>query len=478
MKISGEIIAMNSEIKITITGTGFVGLVTGAVFADKGFNVVALDIDQQKVDTVNRGETFFFEPNLPPLVQRVILENKTLTACTNIIGSIRNSDVTFICVGTPSREDGSCDLQYIEQSARDIGQAIKEKNGYHLVIAKSTIVPGTTRNLIKQAIEEESGKKAGEGFGLCMNPEFLREGQSVHDAVYPDRIIIGEYDKKSGEMLEGMFRVLYNEKEDAYTRNWEGIYKKKVTCPVILRFTLETAECIKYANNSFLATKISFINEFANICERLEGVDINNVAKGIGLDFRINSQFLRAGAGFGGSCFPKDVKAIMKFAKDLEYESKILKSVLDVNDHQAKRMVELTEEKLGNLSDKKVCILGLSFKPETDDMRSAPSIKIIDHLLSIGATVIAWDPKALDEAKKDHWIGDKITYAESIQAALKDADACLLVTEWDEFRKLEPSDFKSMKNPILIDGRRIYEPKKFLKEGINYSGIGIGLKST
>ncbi len=469
---------MNSEKRITITGTGFVGLVTGAILADKGFKVIALDIDQQKVDTVNKGESFFFEPNLSALLKRVILENKTLVASTNIIESIKKSNVTFICVGTPSREDGSCDLQYIEQSARDIGQAIKEKEEYHLVIAKSTIVPGTTRNLIKTIIEKVSGKKTGDDFGLCMNPEFLREGQSVHDSVFPDRIIIGEYDEKSGKMLEEIFRVLYNEKEDQFTKNWEEIYKKKVACPEILRFPLETAECIKYANNSFLATKISFINEFANICERIEGVDINDIAKGIGLDFRINPLFLRAGAGFGGSCFPKDVRAIMKFAKDVGFEPKILKSVLEINAHQAKRMVELAEEKLGGLSGAQVCILGLSFKPDTDDMRSAPSIKIIEQLLAKGAKVTAYDPKAIAEAKKECWLGDKITYADSIQTALKDADACLLVTEWSEFRKLEPSDFRSMKTPILIDGRRIYEPEKFLKEGIIFSGIGIGLKST
>ncbi|NHJ32213.1 MAG: UDP-glucose/GDP-mannose dehydrogenase family protein [Asgard group archaeon] len=468
---------MNPEVKITITGTGFVGLVTAAVFADKGFNVVALDIDKKKVDTVNKGETFFFEPNLPPLIQRVVLKKKTLTASTDIVESIKASDVTFICVGTPSLEDGSCDLQYIEQSARDIGRAIKQKNDYHLVVAKSTIVPGTTRKLIKQTIEEVSGKKAGEDFGLCMSPEFLREGQSVHDTVYPDRIVIGEHHKKSGEMLEGIFKELYKEEVDEYTKNWEAIYNKKVLCPEILRFSLETAECIKYANNSFLATKISFINEFANICERIDGVDINNIAKGIGLDFRINPRFLRAGAGFGGSCFPKDVRAIMKFAKNAEYDPKILNSVIEVNAHQAKRMVELAEEKMGDLSGKKVCVLGLSFKPETDDMRSAPSIKIINHLLSKGAEIIAYDPKAMEEAKKEHWIGEKIEYASSIQDALKDADVCLLITEWNEFRNLEPRDFKSMKNPILIDGRRIYEPKKFLKEGIKYSGIGIGLKN-
>ncbi len=466
---------MNSEIRITVSGTGYVGLITAGIFADRSFKVTALDVDQQKVDAVNKGETFFFEPNLAPLIDRVVLKKKNLIASLNIVESIKDSDVTFICVGTPSREDGSCDLKYIEQSARDIGKAISQKDKYHLVVAKSTIVPGTTRDLIKETIEKESGKKVGEDFGLCMSPEFLREGQSVHDTIFPDRIIIGQFDEKSGEKLESLFRNLYSDKDDDFSKNWEKIYGKKVSCPEVLRVSIETAECTKYANNSFLATKISFINEIANICERVKGIDVSDVAKGIGLDFRINPKFLRAGAGFGGSCFPKDVKAISHFASSKGYTLKILASVMEVNTHQAKRMVELAEEKLGDLDRKRISILGLSFKPETDDMRYAPSIRIIDFLLSKGASVIGWDPQAINEAKKEQWIGDKITYAERLEDAIKDADACMIVTEWDAIKALKPEDFKSMKKQILIDGRRIYKPKEFLNEGIDYSGIGLGL---
>ncbi|MBN1330530.1 MAG: UDP-glucose/GDP-mannose dehydrogenase family protein [Candidatus Heimdallarchaeota archaeon] len=462
--------------KLTIVGSGFVGLITGAVFADRGYEVVVLDVDEEKITKVNAGQSFFYEPHLDALLKRVVIEKKTLTASKSKPEDILSSDVTFICVGTPPQEDGSCDLQYIHQIASTIGKAVASKDSYHLIVVKSTVIPETTRTFVKTILEKESGKKAGEDFGLCMNPEFLREGQSVHDTVFPDRIIIGEFDSRSGDKLEHIFRDFYQTKEDEFSKNWEKIFSKKVGLPTVLRLSLETAECIKYANNSFLATKISFINEIANICERIPGVDVKDIVKGIGLDPRINEKFLGAGAGFGGSCFPKDVNALIHYAKIKNYQPKLLTSVLEINNHQAKRMIELTEEKLGSVEGKTIALLGLSFKPETDDMRNAPSLKIIDQLLAKGAKIIAWDPKAFHEAKKPTYIGNKIQYASSIDDALKNADACLLITEWSEFKKLKPSNFKLMKSPILIDGRRIYEPEEFLKEGITYAGIGLGLK--
>ncbi|MBD3193154.1 MAG: nucleotide sugar dehydrogenase [Candidatus Heimdallarchaeota archaeon] len=462
--------------RISVAGTGYVGLVTAAIFADRGFETITLDINEGRVNSVNHGEPFFFEPNLKPLLKRVVLENNNLSASTKIVDKIRATDITFICVGTPSKEDGSCDLKYVKLSAKQIGQALAQKEDYHLVVAKSTIIPGTTRSLVKETIELESGKTAGEDFGLCMAPEFLREGKSIFDTLYPDRIIIGQFDNASGEKLESIFRKLYGSENDQFTKRWEEIYGKKIILPKTLRVSLEEAECIKYANNSFLATKISFINEFANICERVPGVDINKVAQGIGLDHRINAQFLRAGAGFGGSCFPKDVIAIIHFAKSKGYPPKILQSTIETNKQQAKRMVELAEEKVGNLKGKKVAILGLSFKPETNDMRHAPSIKIIRDLLDKKASVIAFDPQAMDEAKEMKELGEGITYASTPQECLKDADVCLLVTEWDEFKELQPKDFKQMKTPVLIDGRRIYDYQNFLAQGVDYAGIGLGLK--
>lgn len=466
---------MKNTTKISVAGTGYVGLITAAIFADKGFSVIALDVNKDKVNSVNKGEAFFFEPNLDLLVKRVVTQSKTLIASTDTKEAIKTTNLTYICVGTPSQEDGSCDLSYMKQVAEDIGKGLAEKEDYHLVIVKSTVVPGTTRKLVKEAIEKASGKIAGKDFGLCMNPEFLREGQSVYDAIFPDRIIIGEIDEQSGQKLEQIYRFFYSSQQDNFTKIWKDVYKKEVSCPEIFRTTLETAECIKYANNSLLATKISFINEFANICEHIEGIDINDVAKGVGLDFRINPQFLRAGAGFGGSCFPKDVNAIITFAREKNYEPELLTSVLKINDHQAKRMVELAEQKIGSLKDKTITLLGLSFKPETDDMRNAPSLKITNILLEKGAKVVGWDPKAIAEARKEEWIGEKITYMESLNEAIKVADICLLITEWQELKELKPKDFKQMKRPIIIDGRRIYEPKIFLSEGIEYLGIGLGL---
>ncbi|MHA1921586.1 MAG: UDP-glucose dehydrogenase family protein [Candidatus Heimdallarchaeota archaeon] len=466
---------MSSKNILTIIGTGFVGLVTSAIFADKGYRIIALDINEKIIAKVNKGEAHFFEPHLQKLLERVVLKKKTLTASSEIIESIKNSNITFICVGTPSKKDGTCDLQYIEKAAKDIGKALESKNEYHLVIVKSTVVPGTTRTKVKEIIEKNSNKVAGKDFGLCMCPEFLREGQSVHDTIYPDRIIIGQYDKQSGKLAKELLKNMYYKQEEEFVSNWEAVYGKITDPPEILRFPLETAECIKYANNSFLATKISFINEFANICERIEGVDINDVAKGIGLDFRINAKFLRAGAGFGGSCFPKDLQAIINFSLEHGYQPQILESVVEVNKKQALRMVELAEEKLGTLQQKQVAILGLSFKPETDDMRNAPSLIVINSLLKKGANVIAWDPEAINEAKKEEWFGSKITYAANYQEALKDADICLLLTEWAVFKALKPQDFQKMKQPIIIDGRRIYDSKDFSKSGIEYTGIGLGI---
>jgi UDPglucose 6-dehydrogenase len=467
---------MNSRTSLTVIGTGFVGLVTSAIFADKGFKTTALDINEKIVAMVNKGKAHFFEPQLQELLERVVLKKKTLTASSEIIESIKTSSITFICVGTPSQEDGTCDLQYVENVAKDIGKALESKDEYHLVIMKSTVVPGTTRSQVKEIIEKNSNKKAGKDFGLCMCPEFLREGQSVHDTLYPDRIIIGQYDKQSGELANEFFEKMYHKKNDELDSNWFKAYGKKRNQPEILRVTLETAECIKYANNSFLATKISFINEFANICEQIEGVDINDVAKGIGLDFRINANFLRAGAGFGGSCFPKDLQAIINFAHKHGYQPKILESVVEVNKKQAKHMVELAENKLGSLKKKQIAILGLSFKPETDDMRNAPSLIVINSLLEKGANVIAFDPEAINEAKKEEWLGNKITYAESYQEALNQADICLILTEWSAIKALKPKDFQNMKQPIIIDGRRIYDSEEFAKLGVEYIGIGLGIK--
>ena len=366
------------------------------------------------------------------------------------------SDVTFIAVGTPSRADGSIDLTHVKDSCINIGRALKKKKGYHLTVLRSTVVPGTTGDLVKRTLEKNSGRKAGRDFGLAMQPEFLREGSAIEDTMNPDRIIIGEYDPRSGETLLNLYREFYGKR-----------------LPPTLRTNLASAEMTKYASNAFLATKISFMNEVANICEKVPGVDVVKVAEGMGLDKRIGKRFLQAGAGFGGSCFAKDVNAIIAFAKSHQYKPRILESVLRVNTDQATHVVELVKGKLGTVNRKRIAVLGLSFKPGTDDVREAPSLKIVRQLLKEGADVVAYDPLALIKTRE--MLGSKIAFADSARACLQNAHATLIVTEWKEFGRLTPAQFKKlMRKPIVVDARRIYDPEEY-RVDTTYIAVGLGL---
>ena len=440
--------------RISIVGIGYVGLCTGVGFASKGYTVIAVDKDPERVASINKGIPPFHEPDLEELLQ-VAIKNGCLRVVLDTEQAITNTDITFITVGTPSNPDGSINLTQIKGSATEIGKALTKKDDYHLVVVKSTVVPGTTENTVKPLLEKHSNKTCGSDFGLCMNPEFLREGSAVHDAQHPDRIVIGESDKKSGDTLQTLYRELHHEESISTVRT-----------------NLPTAELIKYANNAFLATKISYINTLANICEKIPGTDIKTVAKGIGLDQRINPRFLKAGLGYGGSCFPKDVKAIIAFSNKLGYKPTMLESIHEVNENQAIKAVEKAKSKLNELNGKTVAILGLAFKPDTDDMREARSIPIINQLLHEGATVTAYDPVANSTAKSI--FGNKINYASSALNCLKAADCCILVTEWNEFKQLKPEDFKQhMRQPILIDGRRIYNPTEYSKK-LEFEAIGLG----
>jgi UDPglucose 6-dehydrogenase len=369
--------------------------------------------------------------------------------------AVLQTDLTFNAVGTPSEPDGSINLQYIKQSTQEIGKALNKKDTYHVVVVKSTVVPGTTQNTVKPILEKQSKKHCRTDFGLCMNPEFLRQGSALVDTLNPDRIVIGEHDKKSGDTLESLYRNFYREK-----------------APPTIRTNLSTAELIKYANNAFLATKISFINAIANICEKIPEADVNTVAKSMGLDKRIGPLFLNAGLGYGGSCFPKDVKALIAYSKTLGYNPELLDAVENINKTQPQKAVQLCKKLLGDLKSKKIAVLGLSFKPNTDDMREARSIPIINQLLKEGANITAYDPVAVPAAKTI--FKNKIQYASSTIECFKNADCCILVTEWDEFKKLKPEDFKqNMKNPTLIDGRRIFNPEKFSQE-LRFAAVGLG----
>jgi UDPglucose 6-dehydrogenase len=445
--------------KISIIGTGYVGLVAAACFADRGFEVITSSHDEDKVKTINEGKAPFYEKGLDEIVERTVKKG-TLKAVVGREEAILDSDISFIAVGTPSLPDGSADLTFIKQTASEIGKALKQRSGYHVVVARSTIVPGTTRTVIKPLVEEESGKKAGSDFGLCMSPEFLRQGDAVYDTLYPDRLVVGEFDKRSGDVLYDFYEQFYG--KDSFP---------------ILRMNMESAEMVKYASNSFLATKISFINEIASICETMAGVDVYEVAKGVGLDSRISPKFLRAGPGFGGSCFPKDVKALIAFAKERNYEPKLLDEVLDKNIKQAMHVVELAESALGTLQNKTISLLGLSFKKNTDDMRESPSTKIINKLLEKGATVKAFDPYAEGTAKIV--LGDRIMYAASIEDCLKNSDCAMLVTDWEEFESVEPKMFKElMREPFVIDARPLKinsrrEYRDRFSKFVKYQTIGL-----
>ena len=431
------------------------GLCTAVGFASREYVVIASDIDTQKVTMIQEGTPPFHEPNLPNMLKKTI-KNGNLKCLTNQTKeAVLETEITYVAVGTPSRPDGSIDLHFIKTAAYEIGKALYLKRKYHVVVIKSTVIPGTTQNIFRPILEEESKKKCGTDFGLCMNPEFLRQGSALNDTFHPDRVVIGEYDKKSGDTIEDLYREFF-----------DG------NVPPIIRTSLSTAELIKYANNSFLATKVSFINTIANISEKIPGADIKTVAESIGIDKRIGPLFLNAGLGYGGSCFPKDVKALIACSRDLGYKAELLESIENVNEKQPLRAVEFCRQKLGSLKGKNVAILGLAFKPDTDDMREARVIPIINQLLLEDANITAYDPVAIPVAKK--MFKNKIRYATTAMKCLKNADAAILVTEWEEFKKLTPGNFlKQMKQPILIDGRRIYSPQIF-GEKLKFRAIGLG----
>lgn len=412
-------------------------------------------MDEEKAEMIARGETPFFEPGLNDLL-KLSIEKRFFKVSKDPLETVLNTDVTFITVGTPGREDGSIDLTYVKEASHDIGRALRLKESWHLVVVKSTVTPTTTRSIVKPTIEEASGKPHGSSFGICVNPEFLREGSAVEDTFKPDRVVIGELDSKSGDELEAIYREFYG-----------------VNMPPILRTTPSNAELIKYASNAFLAMKVSFINTIANLCERIPEADVSKVAEGMGMDRRVGSLFLKAGLGFGGSCLPKDLKALGAFSKSLGVEPPLVEATLKVNEAQPLKAVEMAEELAGSLGGKQVAILGTSFKPDTDDVREAPSLKIIKLLLEKGADVAAYDPASLNNVRKI--FGNRITYAPSAKACLKDADVAIVVTEWEEFKELKPEDFKElMKRPLVVDGRRVFKVQEFKDKNVAIKAMGFG----
>jgi UDPglucose 6-dehydrogenase len=436
--------------KITVVGTGYVGLVTGTCFAEVGIEVTCIDIDQQKIDNLNRGILPIYEPGLEEIVARNVAAGR-LYFSTNLAESIREADVAFIAVGTPPGDDGSADLKYVLAVARAIGENL---NDYCVVVTKSTVPVGTAAKVRREIERALDLRGADIEFDVASNPEFLKEGAAIDDFLKPDRIVIGVASERAKEVMNKLYKP--------FLLNGH---------PIIF-MDIPSAEMTKYAANSMLATKISFMNDIANLCE-IMGADVNMVRKGIGSDARIGTKFIYPGIGYGGSCFPKDVKALIKTASENGYQMQVLQAVESVNEAQKSVLFnKVTEHFGGDLQGKKFAIWGLSFKPKTDDMREAPSLVIIEKLLAEGATVTGYDPVAMPEAR--HSLGDSITYARDPYEALIDADALLVVTEWPEFRSPNFGVIsRLMKDKVVFDGRNIYEPQEMQEAGFIYHCIGI-----
>lgn len=430
---------------ITIVGAGYVGLTVAVCFAHKGHNVICADINEAIVEKINRGISPIYEEGLDPLLKTAVNTGQ-LRATTDVKTAVKNSEVTLVCVPTPSTDDGKIDLSLIKGATKVIGSALNGTGKRPIVVVKSTVLPGTTENVVVPIIEKESGMKLKDGFGVCVNPEFLREGQAIEDCLQPKNtgIIIGESDKTSGDLLAKLYAGFDAE---------------------ILRTDLRTAEMIKYSRNAYLAKDISFANEVANICSALS-IDYLNVKKGLEMDNRIGKgRFLTAGLGYGGSCFKKDVTALINKAQEIHVEAKLLETTELVNETQPQVAVNLLTGSLSKLDGKRIAVLGLAFKGGTDDIRESRAIKLIKLLLNEGAKVTAYDPKAMEKAKRT--LGDSVEFKDSIKEALSGCDACVVATEWPQF-----SDAEIYRNtPLVVDGRRIVDKEK-LQPSTKYLAIG------
>jgi UDPglucose 6-dehydrogenase len=435
---------MEFAMNICVIGTGYVGLVTGVCLAEFGMNLICVDNDRQKIDLLQQGKVSIHEPGLEDLVMRNMKEGR-LSFSTSIKDAVASSLVIFIAVGTPSHNDGSADLRAVEDVAEEIARCM---DGYKVVVVKSTVPVGTCRRL-KRLIQEHQLQPTP--FDIVSNPEFQREGSAIEDFMRPDRVTIGAESEQAIAIMKDIYSALY-----------------LIETPFVIT-SLETAEMIKYAANAFLATKVTFINEIANLCE-VTGADVHHVAKAMGLDGRIGKKFLHPGPGYGGSCFPKDTRALSRLAQERGYSFKLLDSVIKVNEEQKQRMVDKIKEKVGDLRGKTIGILGLSFKPNTNDIRESSSISIAQSLLALGAKVKAFDPAAMEEAKK---VLPELAYGEDAYDVAKGCDALVLATEWNQFRRLDLQRIKGLlRSPIFIDLRNVYEPDQMKRLGFNYCGVG------
>lgn len=429
---------------ICVVGVGYVGLVTGTCFAEFGLTVTCISRNDKKIDNLKKGKIPIYEPGLEELMVKNQKEGRLLFT-TDLQKTIRDSLVVFIAVGTPQGEDGGADLSQVVEVAEKIGANM---DSYKVVVTKSTVPVGTGK-MVAEVIRKNL--KEDVAFDVVSNPEFLREGSAIEDSLRPNRVVIGANSDQAIAIMKDLYKPLY-----------------LIETPFVIT-SVETSELIKYASNAFLATKISFINEMANLCERV-GADVKMVAKGMGLDRRIGPKFLHAGPGYGGSCFPKDTHALQKIAEDTDYDFKIVRSVIEINDRQRDWMVEKVKETFGNLRGKVLAILGLSFKPNTDDIRDAPALYIIERVLKEGASVKAFDPAAMEEAKK---VQKGIKYCKDAYETMDGSDGVLLITEWNQFRNLDLERVKGLlKTPVFIDMRNVYETEKMSQMGFTHVTVG------
>jgi len=429
---------------IAVIGTGYVGLVTGACFAEFGVDVTCVDIDANKIDRLIEGVMPIYEPGLEQLVIKN-MQSGRLRFTTDLKQAVEQALVIFLAVGTPPKSDGSPDLSFVETAARSVAEFM---NGYKVIVTKSTVPIGTGEHLRKLI---RDNLKTRLNFGIVSNPEFLREGAAINDFMRPDRVVIGSRDEEAVAIMRDLYRPLY-----------------LIEAPFVIT-SLEAAELAKYAANAFLATKISFINEIANLCESID-CDVHDVARAIGMDKRIGSKFLHPGPGFGGSCFPKDTRALASVAREFNCESRIVDAVIEVNRRQREAMVPKIEKLVGELTGKTIAVLGLAFKPETDDMREAPAIEIVNALVTNGANVRAYDPVAMEEAGK---VLPQIEYAADEYEAVSGADALVFITEWNQFRALDMARIRDlMRSPKIADLRNIYDPSDMRELGFQYVGVG------
>ena len=429
---------------IAVIGTGYVGLVSGACFAEFGVDVTCVDVDQAKIDKLNNGVIPIYEPGLDAIVDKNAAAGR-LKFTTDLKSAVEGAQVVFLAVGTPPQADGSPDMSYYRQAAKEVAEAM---NGYKVLVTKSTVPVGTGKWL-RDFVQENL--KTDTEFGVASNPEFLREGAAIEDFMRPDRVVIGSNEERAIEVMKELYRPLF-----------------LIETPIVIT-SLEAAELTKYAANAFLATKITFINEIANLCDAI-GCDVHDVARGMGMDNRIGRKFLHPGPGYGGSCFPKDTRALTTVADQFGVETRIVDAVIDANDRQREMMISKIEKLVGDFTGKQIGILGLSFKPETDDMRESPAIEIVGALCKRGAKVCAFDPVAMDEAKH---VLNGIEYAHDEYDAIKNADALVIVTEWNQFRALDMDRVKQLlKSPKIADLRNIYEPEDMRAMGFEYVGVG------